>query len=671
MAQQNLNGLFQGASTGDIARLIGLENDARANQAYANTRGPVTAQVAARNRERDVQGWRSIGQLAANAADVGFGLGGKLSSAVEDPRLGKARKREVDKQEIMQMLGEFNNDGVITQEEYKKGQDLLMSKGYHNEAKKWADMAGVIAKQSLDKRTVEQGDRGLDIKQDSVAFDIEYRTHDMSFKDKNLHLDELMKRHGRKLDWAKFGLSEKDYGLKKDIFLADRAFKDRTFGWQQKMDSVNTVLKERGLAINEEGNLIQRIGVEGNLNLGQQKVDLSKLDLSLRKSIQDAQVAYRNKTFGWQQKMDVINNTLKDRGLDIRVEGNKIARLTAESNIELGEKNYNLKQQEQLFTQDLQTNQQGINKMLADHKVFVGGERLALDTLTQEQRYNVALQQYELNKKLGLGGLDLRKDDLKMRRWAKQHDIKLRGSAQKFNEESFAKNQELLRDRFSFDKDKFSSTMDETAKQRIVNMELAERRIELQERGIDLETLSASHRMNLASEMFAEEKLMNIHKMDHQEKQLHLTEQLAKYSNHWKGREDELARMSLTQKKELFKEQMKHETKLKNLEGQYKIGAAKVKAGAGTPTEVKAVTENDLLEMTSFLKNNPNIEKKLGGGFISWLGDDTDKISSLSSKYKAWKGKNKGRGLTDFFNQGTSSSTTGDAFSHAKKGPNG
>jgi hypothetical protein len=219
---------------------------------------------------------------------------------------------------------------------------------------------------------------------------------------------------------------------------------------------------------------------------------------------------------------------------------------------------------------------------------------------------------------------------------------------------------ELLRNRFDFDKYKFTATMNETAKQRVVNMELAERRLELQERGIDIDELDKSERRNLASKMFAEDKRMNIHKMSEDEKNRHLTEQLANYSNHWKGRADEVARMSLTQKKELWKEEMAFKTRMAHIEGEYTIGAAAIKAKAPKPTEVKAVTDNDLLEMENFLEAHPDIEKRIkNSGIGPWYtgGNDTEQLSALSSKYKAWKGKNKGRGMTNFFDAMVGSKT--------------
>jgi hypothetical protein len=447
MASKQFAGLFGGASPGDIRSLMEQENQGRVRQAFLDQTkaggGPLAAN-AARYREQGLQGLDRM---------LGAGAGLMDMKVPQDPRMVKANKREADKKIIMAKLGEFNNDGTITLAEYKEGEALLTSMGYPQEAQKWMENAEKSFNMNLAERKVNYIGDKVDIAKSKLELNRYLGLGNLSLSKQSQRLKELAQKQGMEVNWAELGLKEKDFGLKKDIFVATEAFKEKTLGYQKEIDAVNTKLKKRGLAINEEGNLISRTAMEASVGLDKKK--------------------------------------------------------------------FSSAEQGKLFTQDLQTSKLGIEKMLANNKVYVDGKELDIATTSLEQRKELAQQDYELRKTLGLGDLSHKAASLKLKTYATKNNIELKHKGHKLNVKQQGENMELMRNRFAFDKDKFNTNMNETAKQRVVDMELNERKLELQERGIDIQDLSASHRMNLASEMFAEDKRMNIHKMDHQQKQLY------------------------------------------------------------------------------------------------------------------------------------------------------
>jgi len=132
MANNITQGLFQGASLGDIRNLMGQERDARVRQSMMNVSqagGGFQAAMAAKAR-----------QQGNEALSMGFrGLGNKMGAEfAEDPRLTKARKMEADKKFILEEIGKFTSDGSgISQEEMRTGYALLMQRGYPNEARQF------------------------------------------------------------------------------------------------------------------------------------------------------------------------------------------------------------------------------------------------------------------------------------------------------------------------------------------------------------------------------------------------------------------------------------------------------------------------------------------------------------------------------------------------------
>ena len=604
MASKQFAGLFGGASPGDIRSLMEQENQGRVRQAFLDQTkaggGPLAAN-AARYREQGLQGLDRM--LGAGAGLTGMGL-------PQDPRMVKANKREADKKIIMAKLGEFNNDGTITLAEYKEGEALLTSMGYPQEAQKWMENAEKSFKMNLEQQKVNYIGDKVDIAKSKLKLSKFLGLGNLSLSRRNQKLKELAQKQGMEVNWAELGLKEKDFGLKKDIFIATQAFKEKTLGYQKEIDAVNTKLKKRGLEINEEGNLISRTAMEAGVDLNKRKF------------------------------------TLEEEG--------------------------------QLFNQERAVAREGISRMLANHTITQDGKVLNHKVLSSERQWELGKAQHDLNKELGLKGLSLKQDNLKLQKYATEHNIELKYKGHDLNKKKHAENQELLRDRFAFDKDKFDTSMNETAKQRVVNMELSERKLELQERGINIDELDKNARRSLASEIHAEDKRMNIHKMDHQEKQLYLTEQLANYSNHWKGRADEVARMSLTQKKEQWKETLDHQAKMKHLEGKYRIGAARIKAGAPKPRTQSTFGEKEHDVLNDIVSQGDNwnlIKEKFKGreeytrGWASVdadtrreIGDALsgimakDKTMTINQAFAIYAGKNKGAG------------TGGDAFGHAKRG---
>ena len=591
MANFGFKGLFEspGNSAGQITRLMELEQEKRIRDAGAGFTNPLI-----RARAMAGQGMQEA------ISGIGTGLTGLLGGEVRmDPRMQEAVKRDKDRVEILAILEGFSDPSseggaTISDEELRRGHAELLKRGYLKEAQAFLEQSQSMRKLGLEERKV-------DITEDAQKFDEKYKMSSLSLQERNLKLDEIMKRHNRQLDNKKFGLSEKDYELKRDIHLAQVAFRDRTQGWQEKMDKINTRLKERGLAINEEGNLIRRTKVEAD--------------------------------------------------------------------IDLARKRFTLDEEKQIFQQDLQTSKLGIEKMLANNKVFVDGKQLDLKRLGLKQAREIAQEDHDLRRELGLGNLDHKRASLKLRKHAIENDIKLRHMGHNLSERQHSENMELMRDRFVFDKNKFTRQMNEKAKQRVVEMELNNRKLELQELGYKIDEMDRAAKRNLAAKMFAEDKRMNIHKMSEDEKNRHLTEQLAKYANFFKSRNIDIQEQNLTWKKEALKLRQQHERDLADLTDKTKrrgqdmtLTGALARSAGSSAVRVKPLTDKQTTAVKGKMSANKDRVIQLLGksDYGPW---DTSNINRVSRAVESIMAKNKVRNVDEAFDillkQGWSAAQTG------------
>ena len=427
--------------------------------------------------------------------------------------------------------------------------------------------------------------------------------------------------------------------------------------------------KMSSLSLQERNQKLDEIMGRHKMGLDDKKFGLSEKDYELKRDIHLAQVAFRDRTQGWQEKMDKINTRLKERGLAISEEGNLIQRTKVEADIDLAKKRFTLDEEKQIFQQDLQTSKLGIEKMLANNKVFVDGEQLDLKRLGLEQAREIAQMDHDLRRELGLGNLDHKRASLKLRKHAIDNDIELRHMGHNLSERQHSENMELMRDRFVFDKDKFTRTMNETMKQRVVDTELRNRSLELRERGYDIDEMDRAAKRNLAAEMFAEDKRMNIHKMSEDEKNRHLTEQLAQYDNFFKSQNIDIQKQGLTWKKEALRLRQQHESELRNLADQttrrgqdMTQATALAKASGSAAVRVKPLTDKQTDAVEDKMSANKDRVMQLLGesDYGPW---NTSNINRVSRTIESIMAKNKVRNVDEafdiFLKQGWSAGKTG------------
>ena len=155
MANNQLKGLFGGPSASQVRHAMLGRQQAQEQDAFktmlAGTGGNVPAAVAARARQGKMNAIGNIGHGIAR----GMGLEDRRS-----PELNLAVKRDTDKAEIMDMLGQFTTPGSdggeeLSEKEIKMGFGELMKRGYNEEAQKWLKMAQSMQGMSLKERQVD------------------------------------------------------------------------------------------------------------------------------------------------------------------------------------------------------------------------------------------------------------------------------------------------------------------------------------------------------------------------------------------------------------------------------------------------------------------------------------------------------------------------------------
>ena len=330
-------GLFeaQGNTLSDVRAKIGQEREAKVRQAYADVisgGGSIAAGRQAKAIEQQNQLFQGIAQNLFGSED------GMIS---QDPRLAKAVKRDKDRKEVVSILGTYtdpNSPGgsEISEQEMKQGFSELMKRGYVKEAKEFLAMA-----QSMGGQRRADVTSGLDQQKFNWKKIVDDKT--LTQGDKKLRLNELQTNHNIKIDYEKLGVSKDDLKLQGDIAFAkiawDKQKNNRAQGEVERSNLAREALTSRGYDINEDGNVIKREQLKETERMNTARIGKEEKDIKLRSRVQDFNEDFKNRSFGWQKKMDELNADLKKQGLEIRREGNSIQLVGIETRADTADKN--------------------------------------------------------------------------------------------------------------------------------------------------------------------------------------------------------------------------------------------------------------------------------------------------------------------------------------------
>ena len=330
-------GLFeaQGNTLSDVRAKIGQEREAKVRQAYADVisgGGSIAAGRQAKAIEQQNQLFQGIAQNLFGSED------GMIS---QDPRLAKAVKRDKDRKEVVSILGTYtdpNSPGgsEISEQEMKQGFSELMKRGYVKEAKEFLAMA-----QSMGGQRRADVTSGLDQQKFNWKKIVDDKT--LTQGDKKLRLNELQTNHNIKIDYEKLGVSKDDLKLQGDIAFAkiawDKQKNNRAQGEIERSNLARESLTSRGYDINEDGNVIKREQLTETERMNTARIGNMEKDIKLRSRVQDFNEDFKNRSFGWQKKMDELNADLKKQGLEIRREGNSIQLVGIETRADTADKN--------------------------------------------------------------------------------------------------------------------------------------------------------------------------------------------------------------------------------------------------------------------------------------------------------------------------------------------
>ena len=330
-------GLFeaQGNTLSDVRAKIGQEREAKVRQAYADvisSGGSIAAGRQAKAIEQQNQLFQGIAQNLFGSED------GIIS---QDPRLAKAVKRDKDRKEVVSILGTYtdpNSPGgsEISEQEMKMGFSELMKRGYVKEAKEFLTMA-----QSMGGQRRADITSGLEQQKFNWKKIVDDKT--LTQGDKKLRLHELQTNHNIKIDYEKLGVSKDDLKLQGDIAFAkiawDQQKHNRAQGEIERSNLAREALTSRGYDINEDGHVIKREQLKETERMNTARIGNMEKDIKLRSRVQDFNEDFKNRSFGWQKKMDELNADLKKQGLEIRREGNNIQLVGIETRAATADKN--------------------------------------------------------------------------------------------------------------------------------------------------------------------------------------------------------------------------------------------------------------------------------------------------------------------------------------------
>ena len=327
------DGLFSGASIGEVRQLLNKERDDRIRQAqldnFAMTQNPYAAMIAKSNQqlaEAVTGGARALGQATGLDTGMFAGLG-------QDARLTKAVERDAVRKEVMDMA---KNADLSKPEDVTKIANVLASRGYPVEAFKFLEQGRAQGQE-------DRADKLMGLKRDQFKWKQIVDDKTLTQGDIKLKLNELQTKHNIKIDYEKLGVSKDDLKLQGNIAFAkiawDKEKNNRSQGEVERSNRAREALTSRGYDINEDGNVIKRKQLTETERMNTARIGNMEKDIKLRSRVQDFNEDFKNKSFGWEKKMDLLNADLKKQGLEIRREGNRIQLVGIETQAETSDKN--------------------------------------------------------------------------------------------------------------------------------------------------------------------------------------------------------------------------------------------------------------------------------------------------------------------------------------------
>ena len=227
------------------------------------------------------------------------------------------------------------------------------------------------------------------------------------------------------------------------------------------------------------------------------------------------------------------------------------------------------------------------------------------------------------------------------------------GNAQKFDKESFYKNQEILRDRLDWQKEFGTAQMKQADRHKTVDEFLNHRRAQLEEDKFDFNKATTQEKAELASEMFAEEKRLNIHKMNQDEQRHALQEKLFEFDMVHKREAINYKKMSLAQLKELAILQQDESARQANQRdattkrGQdFNRAIARIQAKASGTQAYQAPTDNHKKAFVSVYETNKPIEDAFDEIFNRSIRDlSNDEVTAMVEEVNQIRTERKGMGM--------------------------
>ena len=228
-------GLFGGETFADVGRAMRQEDELAGLRAQKQAPDYFSGIIAKANE-----------QMGRNIARQAGGIGSRLLRETpmegfiqEDPRLAKVRKRDMDRQQMMQMFSTAQSDGDITIKEKDAIVDEMLKRGYPGEAKKfhdiWYDRYGnETARQKALRSTADRKPGGyyMDAEGDLIKGAI--ITVD--------GVPKIYNRNGTLSDLPE-GAQKVPAGVVSKAVASDKEFQDLQFDLQNNVNSLNKLVR--------------------------------------------------------------------------------------------------------------------------------------------------------------------------------------------------------------------------------------------------------------------------------------------------------------------------------------------------------------------------------------------------------------------------------------------
>tara|TARA_R100000995_G_scaffold33549_1_gene15103 strand:+ start:256 stop:2220 length:1965 start_codon:yes stop_codon:yes gene_type:complete len=590
------DGLFSGASIGEVRQLLNKERDDRIRQAqadnFAMTQNPYAAMIAKSNQqlaEAVTGGARALGQATGLDTGMFAGLG-------EDPRLSKARKRDKDRKEITAM---FQSRKMEKPKDFYEMANEFRRRGYPTQANELIQQGHGFRKQT------QEEDR-IGIQRTNVVGQLDIGRG-------QLNLAEQKEQFFQQQDIKRLSITEQESKWKQQERIIQRSFTKRGLDIQSNRNRDLRVIADR------ESDIRLYLG-DKNVGVAQQNANTNAFNAKVNQTYglreqdrkekgQAATIRQADAALALKEQLGLKGIDIQQQTVDVAKRNAAVAEDKAKFAKYLGireqdykemstDRLYSMSRDKMEFDQNLAERGMTVREALSEHTIELDGRKFDHTVLDAKAQRDLAQDMFEFKKEMGYKS-DSREDRLfALQKKAKEFGMDIQLRKANFTEESFAIQEARLQKRMAMEKYFKQAGIDQRNRELTINQEL-------RREGYDIERLNLKQKEEQFVRKLFQDRMLGLKNLSLDEQRLKLQTDIAADDVRLREQGIDIKQMEVKDLKDYRLASL--EIKEKQLVLDDKI--ATLKANTPTPRNQKTFNTNDTNVLTKILDKSENWEK--------------------------------------------------------------